>query len=188
MAPKKGNPVELRLRWYRESLDDIRRSLPFLRLTPALFDGEDETRTLIGHPSLNRAAEFFGLDLSVEAQRALLLQILADVIFAESKKGRPPAKKAKWDRLTLIQLAVDCNKVKTETPGISDKKAASIIKRDFSSRYKHASAEMIRQYLADARSCLENENRIRADRGMAPLKSELTCPIFSIDRSYLSDL
>ena len=188
MAPKKGNPVELRLKWYRESLDDIRRNFPNLPLTPALFDGEDETRTLIGHPSLNRAAEIFDLDLSVDAQRALLLQILADVLFAESKKGRPPAKKAKWDRLRLIQLAVDCNKVKAETPGISDKKAASMIKHNFSNRYKHASAEMIRQYLADARIWLENENRIRTDRGVAPLTSVLTSPIFSIDRSYFSDL
>jgi hypothetical protein len=181
MAPKKGNPVDLRLKWYRQSLDEMRRNLPGLPLTPALFDGEDETRTLTGHPSLNRAAKVFDLDLSVEAQRALLLQILADVLFAESKKGRPPARKPKWDVLKLIQLAVDCNKIKEDMPGISDKKAADVIKDRHQSRYKHASPEMIRQHLPMARAWLQNENLNRVDRGMMPLTSELTRPIVTIE-------
>jgi hypothetical protein len=187
MAKKKGNPVAVRLKDYREALDQIRHLFPDLRLTPLCFFEEWWTDRCMPPPGLSKAADFFGLDLSKSEQRALLLDILADVIFGEQKKGRPPAKKAKWDRLRLIQLAVDCNKVKAETPGISDKKAASIIKHNFSNRYKHASAEMIRQYLADARIWLENENRIRADRGVAPLTSVLTSPIFSIDRSYFSD-
>ena len=83
--------------------------------------------------------------------------------------------------LTLIQLAVDCNKVKGDTPGISDKKAASLIKDRYRDRYKHASAEMIRQYLPQARSWLESENGLRADRGMAPITSELTRPVLTIE-------
>jgi hypothetical protein len=181
MAPKKGNPIDLRLKSYRKALDEGRRLFPGLPLTPAYFDGQEDTRTLIGHPSLNKAAKFFDLDLSVEAQRELLLQILADVLFAESKKGRPAARKPKWDILTLIQLAVDCNKVKEDLPGTSDKSAARVIKKRYGARYKHASEEMIRQYLNPARDCLEMENRNRADRGIPPLTTTLTRPVVTVE-------
>src|SRR4029453_13347281 len=92
--------------------DQIRHLFPDLRLTPLCFFEEWWTDRCMPPPGLSKAADFFGLDLSKSEQRALLLDILADVIFGEQKKGRPPAKKAKWDRLRLIQLAVDCNKVK----------------------------------------------------------------------------
>jgi hypothetical protein len=180
MAKKKGNPVAVRLKDYRQALDQIRHLFPDLRLTPLCFFEEWWTDRCMPPPGLSKAADFFGLDLSKSEQRALLLDILADVIFGEQKKGRPPTKKRKWDALTLIQLAVDCNKVKAEAPGISDKKAAGIIKDHFPRRYKHASPEMIRQYLMGARSLLENENRIRADRGIAPLTTGLTRPIMTV--------
>jgi hypothetical protein len=180
MAKKKGNPVAARLKGYREALDEIRHLFPDLPLTPLCFFEEWWTDKCMPPPGLSKAADFFGLDLSKSEQKALLLEILADVVFGEEKKGRPRTQKRKWDRLTLIQLAVDCNKVKAETPGISDKKAAGLIKDQFPVRYKHASAEMIRQYLADARTWLDNENRIRDDRGMAPLTTELTQPLFSV--------
>jgi|SRR5262249_14636419 len=179
-AKKKGNPVALRLKNYREGLDELRRHFPEVPLTPLCFFDEWWTDRCMPPPGLSKAADFFGLDLSKSEQRQLLLNILADVVFGEQKKGRPRAKKRKWDVLTLIQLAVDCNKVKAEAPGISDKKAAGLIKNHFSGRYKHASAEMIRQYLADARMWLENENRSRADRGIAPLTTELTRPVMTV--------
>ena len=47
--------------------------------------------------------------------------------------------------LKLIQLAIDCNKIKEDTPGISDKKAAGVIKNRYRDRYKYATAEMMRQ-------------------------------------------
>jgi hypothetical protein len=182
MAHKKGNPVDLRLKRYRETLADIRRLFPDIPVTPAIFDGQDDDiRTLTGHPSLRRAAEFFNLELSAGPQRQLLLEILADVLFAENKRGRPQAQKRKWDILTLIQLAVDYNKVKEDMPGISDTKAARVIKERYRGRYKHASEEMIRQYFNPARDWLEKENRIRADFGMPPLTTTLTRPVVTVE-------
>ena len=178
MARKKVNPVAARLEWYREALDQIRHYFRDLSLTANVFDGQE---TFTGKQQLLNALEFFSLDLSNQAHLDLLLVILADVVFGEQKKGRPPDKKRKWDTLKLIQLAVDCNKVKGDMPKISDAKAAQLIKDRYRSRYKHASGEMIRQYLYDARRWLEQENRIRADRGMIPLTSELTRPVLSVE-------
>ena len=121
MARKKVNPVAIRLEWYREELDQTRHYFRDLPLTASVFDGQEP---FTGKQQLLKAGEFFGLDLSNQAHLDLLLVILADVVFGEQKKGRPPAKKRKWDRLKLIQLAVDCNKVKEDMPKISDAKAA----------------------------------------------------------------
>ena len=77
--------------------------------------------------------------------------------------------------------AVDCNKIKEETPGISDKKAVVEIKSRYRERYKYATSEMMRQRLGLARQWLENENRNRADRGLAPLTSQLTRPILTVE-------
>jgi hypothetical protein len=71
--------------------------------------------------------------------------------------------------------------VRADTPGISDKKAAAEIKRRHPTRYKHNSAEMIRQNLKLARMWLENENRNRADRGIAPIILELVRPVITVE-------
>jgi hypothetical protein len=83
--------------------------------------------------------------------------------------------------LTLIQLAVDCNNVKADTPGIRDKPAAVEIKKRYPVRYKHDSPEMIRQNLSLAQGWLENENRIRGDRGLAPITLKLTRPVLTVE-------
>jgi hypothetical protein len=178
MPRKKG--VAARLENYRRALDQVRHLSPDLRLTPlCLFDSWTDAGG--PPPALSRAAEFFGLHLGKPAEHALLLHILADAVFGEHKKGRPRTKKGKWDVVTLIQLAVDCNKIKEDTPGISDKKAVGVIKNRHRDRYKYATAEMMRQRLGLARQSLENENRIRADRGIAPLTSQLTRPILTVE-------
>jgi hypothetical protein len=130
-------------------------------------------------PPLSEAAEFFGLDLKSDTERGALLGILAAVVFNKPKKGRPSQHKRKWDTSTLIQLAVDCNNVKANTPEISDKKAAAEIKNRNPARYKHNSAEMIRQQLKSARIWLENENRLRADHNLEPITLALVQPLFS---------
>jgi hypothetical protein len=132
-------------------------------------------------PALDEAADFFDLDLKNEKQRATLLTILAHVAFAKRPKGRPRTNKGKWDVVRLIQLAIDCNKIKEDTPGISDKKAVGEIKSRYRERYKYPTSEMMRQRLRLARQWLDNENRIRADRGMAPLTSQLTRPILTVE-------
>jgi hypothetical protein len=132
-------------------------------------------------PLLSEAAKFFDLNLENETERGALLGILAAVVFNKREKGRPRQYKGKWDVLTLIQLAVDCNIVKAATPGISDAKAAAEIKKRDPARYKYNSAEMIRQNLKRARMWLENENRNRADRGIAPITLELVRPVITVE-------
>jgi hypothetical protein len=178
MSRMKG--VAARLEDYRRALDRVRNFWPDLRLTPlCLFDSWTDAG---GPPrALSRAAEFFGLHLGKPAQEALLLHILADVVFGEHKKGRLRTNKGKWDAVTLIQLAVDCNKIKEERPGISDKKAMGVIKNRYRDRYKYATVEMMRQRLGSARRWLENENRVRADGGITPLTSQLTRPILTVE-------
>jgi len=146
------------------------------------FKARDELCQMwaMNSPPLSEAAEFFDLDLKNETERGALLGILAAVVFNKPQKGRPPQHKRKWDRLTLIQLAVDCNNVKADTPGISDKKAAAEIKKRSPARYKHNSAEMIRQHLKSAQTWLENENRLRADRKLEPITTVLGRPLFSV--------
>ncbi len=132
-------------------------------------------------PPLSEAAKFFDLDLNNETQRRALLGILAIIVFSKPKIGRPPANKGKWDVLTLIQLAVDCNNVKAEAPGISDAKAAAEIKKRYPARYKHDNPEMIRQKLRRAQIWLENENRNRADRSLPAITLKLTRPVLTVE-------
>jgi len=168
------------LEGYRNALVRIRHLWPELHLTPLCFF-DSWTDAGGPPPGLSRAAKYFDLQLREPAEQSLLLHILADVVFGERKKGRPPTKKGKWDVVTLIQLAIDCNKIKEETPGISDKKAVCEIKSRYLERYKFATLEMMRQRLGPARRWLESENRNRADRGMAPLTSQLTRPILTVE-------
>ena len=191
MSRKKG--AAARLEFYREALDQVRRDWPHLPLTPLCFF-DSWTDAGGPPPALSKAAEYFGLHVgpAEEAEEALLLHILAEVVFGGQEgrpRARPSADKSKLEVLKLIQLAIDCNKVQEETPSISDKKAVAIIKIRYGDRYKYATAEMMRQRLGSARQpqpgsarwWLENENGLRADRGMAPLTSQLTRPIFTVE-------
>jgi hypothetical protein len=116
-------------------------------------------------PLLYEAADFFDLDLESEIQKAVLLRILVDVVFAKPAKGRPKKHIKKWGRFRLVRLAVDLEKMKQATPNLSDSKAADLLKKKFPKRYQHNSAEMIRQKnLREARGWLDNARRIKADR------------------------
>jgi len=113
MSRKKG--VAADLEGYRDGLDQIRRLWPELHLTPlCLFDSWTDAGGPL--PALSRAARYFGLHLVEPAEQSLLLHILADVVFGDRKRGRPRSNKGKWDVLTLIQLAIDCNKIKEGGP------------------------------------------------------------------------
>jgi hypothetical protein len=120
--------VVAHLKDYREALEQVRRLFPELPLTPLCFfeSWTDVAITSLTErakitpdpakpPALFEAAEFFGLHLGNPAEEALLLHILADVVFGGRKKGRPRTNKGKWDAVKLIQLAIDCNKIKEDT-------------------------------------------------------------------------
>jgi hypothetical protein len=100
------------------------------------------------HPTVLMAAKLFGLDPSKEPDMATLLYVLADVAFG--KRGRPKGSKKRWRR-ELIQLAQDCYDVKKDMPNLSDTKAMVVIKQRHPQRYRHTSAEMMRQLMRVAR-------------------------------------
>jgi hypothetical protein len=173
--PTKRDGLAAQLAYHRDAIAEALKLAPYLSRRQILLVWAAPS------PQLCEAAKFFDLDLKNETERSALLGILAGVVFNKPKKGRPQHNKGKWDVLTLIQLAVDCNNVKTDKHGISDKKAAAEIKRRHPARYKHNSAEMIRQNLRLARMWLEDENRNRADRGIAPITLELVRPVITVE-------
>jgi hypothetical protein len=100
--------------------------------------------------ALSRAAKQFGFDLRKEEDRRRLLFILADVVFG-GKRGRPQGSK-KWVSSRLLRLAEDRIEVEQEWPKkLSDRKAATEIKKRHPERYKDTSSEMMRQMLREAR-------------------------------------
>jgi hypothetical protein len=101
-------------------------------------------------PALLNAAKQFDLDLANPIERAVLLRVLADLLFGpRRKKGRPLHSK-KWTGTRLSQLARDCEEVKKDRPKLSDAKAAIIIKKRHPERYEDTSSEMMRQRLPEA--------------------------------------
>ena len=105
--------------------------------------------------ALLKAARQFNIDLANPIETAVLLRILALLLFGpERKKGRPLNSK-KWNRLRLTQLAIDCEKIKKDRPRLSDAKAAVVIKRRYPERYEDTSSEMMRQRLPQARGEIE---------------------------------
>jgi hypothetical protein len=179
VMPKKRDRVEDRLAHWRAAISRW-RSEPLIIDDRSMFEICCEMMAMPSSP-LSDAAKFFDLDLDNETQRGALLGILASIVFSKPKSGRPRASKGKWDVLALIQLAVDYNNVKADAPEVSDKKAAAEIKKRYPVRYKHDSSEMIRQNLRPARGWLENENRLRADRGLAPITLELARPVLTVE-------
>jgi hypothetical protein len=100
--------------------------------------------------SLSEAAEFFGLDPAKAVDSAVLLRVLADVVFGTRKKGRHTGT-SRWNDVRLFQLGVHLQAVEKDRPGISNKKAAAEIKRRYRQQYKTDEPETIRQRLRDAR-------------------------------------
>jgi hypothetical protein len=105
--------------------------------------------------ALARAAKFFHLDEKKAVHRNLLLYILADIFFGDPRWTGRPKRKTRWHEKALAQLAHDCDEVRKNKHGTSDKKAAEIIKKLHPERYRHTSSEMIRQRLPKARKAVE---------------------------------
>ena len=119
---------------------------------PQKFNGFAKQNTL----ALTKAAQFFGLDLANPVETAILLRLLAYLLFGpKRKKGRPLHSK-KWTGRRLFQLALDCEEIKKDRPKLSDAKAANIIKKQHPKRYEDTSSEMMRQRLPEARQFYEH--------------------------------
>jgi hypothetical protein len=101
--------------------------------------------------SLKRAAEFFGLNLSIPADVHTLALVLAEEVFGKRKRGRKPGNAA-WDADRFLQLAFFyfCE-IKVEWPRLNDTKLAEkIAETDGFKEYRN-NPELIRQRLPKAK-------------------------------------
>jgi hypothetical protein len=102
--------------------------------------------------TLSKAFSFFGLDKTNKRDRAILLNVLADIVFAQPKKGRPGAITKSWDPARLLDLAI-----RDHQCGLNnDSKTAEELKERFKGDYKGIQREAIRQRLPEARQLFEN--------------------------------
>ena len=103
-----------------------------------------ETLTM---PALSRAAKEFDLDPNKKSEREALLHVLADVAFG--KAGRPRGS-IKWTGRAAIQLGDDYRRVERDFPKLKRKQVIAKIKELHPERYKHITAETMRQRLPQA--------------------------------------
>jgi hypothetical protein len=104
---------------------------------------------LVRPKSLDIAAEVFGVDLSDDQQRELLLFALAELSFGKSKAGRKRDSKA-WTDQKFTELALLDEEFRYAQ--ISDTKIANEI---FKKHKEFHSAEVIRRRLPEARLIVE---------------------------------
>ena len=97
--------------------------------------------------ALSRAAKEFDLDPNKKSEREALLHVLADIAFG--KAGRPRGSK-KWTGRVAIQLGDDYRGVERDFPKLRRKQVIAKIKELHPERYKHITAETIRQRLPKA--------------------------------------
>lgn len=119
------------------SIDDLRFSADTAALPPGFVVA---------------AAATFGLNLKTAWGNALLLAILADVVFrpeAPVKKGRPVGTK-KWDERRLGNLGLRAAIIEANNPKPSDNDIAGELQNRHS-EYQHISQETLRQLIPDAR-------------------------------------
>jgi hypothetical protein len=101
--------------------------------------------------SLKRAAEFFGLNLSIPADVHTLALVLAEELFGERKRGRK-AGNAAWDADRLLELGfLYYYEVKVEWPSLNDSKLAEKIAETDGFKEYRSNPELIRQRLPKAK-------------------------------------
>jgi hypothetical protein len=100
---KKRNLIADRLAHWRSAVE-AEKSKPSPNFSPSFSHFEAFCRVMAKYsPPLCEAADFFGLELENEVQKAALLTILAYVVFGKAPKGRPRLNSRKWDVVKLIQ-------------------------------------------------------------------------------------
>jgi hypothetical protein len=108
--------------------------------------------------SLDRAAEFFGLDHKHPPDLFLLALLLAEELFGKRKRGPRPGNKV-WNTVKFLRLGYKYRDLKLERPRESDAKLAVAIAEDPEFRQYRCNPELIRQRLAGAKRQLEEQKR-----------------------------
>jgi hypothetical protein len=100
--------------------------------------------------SLERAAEYFGLNHTHPPDLFVLAILLAENLFGERKRGRKPGN-VLWDSNKYLQLGFKYMDLKRERPRESDAKLAVAIAEDSEFREYRRNPELIRQRLPEAK-------------------------------------
>src|SRR5262249_1109762 len=137
-----GSDIKERL---KEWQNDLKMDRMFLFFTTEDFEAWCKETTSDQRQPIRRAAKFFHLDHKNPAHMALLLRILASVLFSYRKRGRKSGSK-KWDSSRLLKLG--SHRADLDIP--NDTKAAAEIKRLYPAEYRHDSVTTIRQRLPAA--------------------------------------
>ena len=85
-------------------------------------------------PALKKAADTFGLDPEDPYHAAILLRILAGLVFSPGRKGRPHDT-PKWDAQREFDLGYHFHLLRREKPGIKISEAAKAIKLRWPKEY-----------------------------------------------------
>jgi hypothetical protein len=109
-----------------------------------------------GKDAIKKAADYFGLDLSLRGDREELLLILAEVLFGADTSGRPRGAKG-WTNEKLIRLGRMDREIKQKNPKLKDRKISELIGKQAHRGFPAADA--IRKQLPAARQALLSEER-----------------------------
>ena len=146
---KNAVPIKRRLDEWVALYEDVSR-----------FDGEYNFREIAdrrlssyqakGSRSLEKAIEYFDLDLRDEEDSDLLLRILADIAFGVRPKGRRKGT-TRWNSGSLFILGFHDDLVRRKNPEMSDGDISKLIKKTHSKTYKRTTSGAIRTQLPIAR-------------------------------------
>jgi hypothetical protein len=100
--------------------------------------------------SLQRAAEFFGLNPTLESDLCLLALLLAEELFDKRRRGRKSGNKA-WDARRFLELAHLYEEFKREWPRASDEEVAEVISREPEFKEYRSNPDLIRKRLPEAK-------------------------------------
>jgi hypothetical protein len=118
-------------------------------------------------PSLKKAADTLRLDPKDPQQAAILLRVLAQLVFTEGKRGRPKASQIFDTRQYFkpVVLGERYMRAKLENPGMNDRKIAEKLQKQYPD-YKNMAAESLRVLLRDAKRALKSD--LEGDFGPLP--------------------
>ena len=120
--------------------------------------------------SLERAADFFGLNLKQELDWDILIRVLAAVLFPTKKRGRTKGDNKYWTDYRLCLLGRKDSEIRTENPDYSDTEIARVISEDAEFKQFRKDPDPIRKRLPAGRKSLEWLDRYLA-RGRGKLLS-----------------
>ena len=109
-------------------------------------------RTLHCDPtSLKRAAEFFGLNPTVESDVCLLALLLAEELFGKRRRGPKSGNNQAWDAERFLELARLYEELKREWPRASDTGIAEMISGTPEFYEYRSNPDLIRKRLPEAK-------------------------------------